>query len=161
MALLVALLVLSLATQKVVLVISEQTSRAREQDTLNLGVLYVLAIKSYYEASPGTSKQLPSNVDDLLEDTRYVYIRRHLRRAYKDPLSQGEGFGLLRTSNGRIEGVYSAPLATTTKIAPPQVEGVHVIFSDTTQSWQFVFVAPAPISLSMPRSLLTDKGGRS
>ena len=158
-SLLVALFVLGLATQRVAFVLSDRAERDREQSALMLGQLYALAIKSYYEASPGTVKQYPQRLDDLLEDKRYVYVKRHLRKPYKDPLTQDADFGLLLDDTGRIKGVFTAPVRTVTPLAPPVVEGVEITFSEAARSWQFVHARPSQASTT-PASAIKH-GGRS
>jgi type II secretory pathway pseudopilin PulG len=148
MALLLMLLVLSLTTQQVAFVLSEQAAREREQTLLQLGTLYAQAIRSYYEASPGAVKQLPSELSDLLEDKRFVFIKRHLRKPYKDPQSSGEDFGLIRAANGHIKGVSSAAFEESSKVVPPDVTGIQVSFSDSSKNWRFVYEPPADTSAS-------------
>ena len=94
---------------------SQQTRREREQELLHIGTLYAQAIASYRDLSPGTDKQYPPNLEALLNDARFVVTRRHLRKAYPDPLNPRRPWGLLRNEAGRVTGVYSqdteAPLA--------------------------------------------------
>jgi type II secretory pathway pseudopilin PulG len=40
------------------------------------------ARQSYYDASPGTVKQWPASTAELLEDRRFLGMRRHLREDY-------------------------------------------------------------------------------
>jgi type II secretory pathway pseudopilin PulG len=86
---------------------AEQAQREREQELLRVGGLYAQAIESYWRASPGSVRQLPMRLEDLLLDTRYVGTRRHLRRIYADPLRPDRPWGLLRDAEGRLRGVYS------------------------------------------------------
>lgn len=43
------------------------------------------AFKSFYNAVPEGNRRLPNNIDELLLDTRFATLRRHLRAAYKRP----------------------------------------------------------------------------
>lgn len=160
MALLLMLLVLSLTTQQVAAVLSDQAVRQRERDLIHVGILYAQAIRSYYEASPGTVKQLPSDLNDLLEDKRFVFIKRHLRNLYKDPQSSGEDFGLIRAANGRIKGVASAAFEEPSKVVAPDVTGIQVSFSGSNKNWQFLYEPPAETPASKPTAAPSAPKGK-
>jgi type II secretory pathway pseudopilin PulG len=55
-----------------------------------VGHQYERAIRSYYIASTGNVGRLPMTLEELLEDHRYLTIRRHLRRLYGNPFQGGE-----------------------------------------------------------------------
>lgn len=80
--------------------------RAREQELLWVGNQYVRALNAYYQQSPG-SPQYPQHLEELLEDKRFPVPRHHLRRLYPDPITRNNDWGLVRTPDGRIAGVYS------------------------------------------------------
>ena len=83
-----------------------ESQRDREADLLFIGDQYRQAIRSYYELDPAQPR-LPQSIDDLLEDNRRPDVVRHLRRAYRDPLTGG-AFALIRDPETRgIVGVYS------------------------------------------------------
>ena len=50
---------------------------------------YERALRSYYNASPGSVKTLPANLDDLLADPRHLGVVRHLRKDYEVSCSKG------------------------------------------------------------------------
>ena len=52
------------------------------------------------------NRRLNERLSDLLDDTRQGEPRHHLRRLWADPITGGP-WGLLRTEDGRIRGVYS------------------------------------------------------
>lgn len=49
----------------------------------------------------------PMELRDLLEDRRTGKLVRHLRQLYADPLTNSPTWGLQRSTDGRITGVYS------------------------------------------------------
>lgn len=51
-----------------------------------IGQQYVNAIGSYYYANTGSVHFYPASVDDMLEDKRYLGIKRHLRSRYEQPI---------------------------------------------------------------------------
>jgi type II secretory pathway pseudopilin PulG len=81
---------------------------ARRQRTVQLkwvGQQYVQAIGSYYDATPGPAKAFPKSLQDLLEDRRFAFTRRHLRSLYVNPFSGDAEWELLRAPDGGIRGV--------------------------------------------------------
>ena len=89
---------------------SQSAAAARQRDVeldlLWVGQQYRAAIESYYRSTPGPIKQLPTRLEDLLQDPRYPAPLRHLRRLYADPMAPDEPWGLIRL-NGQIIGLYS------------------------------------------------------
>lgn len=81
--------------------------REKERDWLFIGQQYQLAIQSYYEKSPDGIKKLPTTLEELLLDKRFLQPVRHLRKLYPDPLTGGEWM-IIRDEGNFIVGVYSA-----------------------------------------------------
>ncbi|HEV7801475.1 MAG TPA: type II secretion system protein [Burkholderiales bacterium] len=79
--------------------------REKEMELQFIGGEFKQAIERYYESTPGPVKQLPPALTDLLRDPRHPTVVRHLRRMYRDPVTEGE-WGLVK-QDGRIVGVYS------------------------------------------------------
>lgn len=69
------------------------------------GAQYVQAIGSYYESSPGSAKAFPATLEDLLEDRRYLTMRRHLRTLYLNPYTSRADWEPIRGGDGRVRGV--------------------------------------------------------
>lgn len=87
---------------------SQQVKRERERDLLRIGVLYAQAIAEFHAMSPGSQRQWPTSVDDLLLDRRFVGTVRHLRKAYADPVAPHLPWVPVRDASGRIIGMHSA-----------------------------------------------------
>jgi type II secretory pathway pseudopilin PulG len=81
--------------------------RANEQQLLFAGGAIRDAIVHYYRRSPGGIREFPRNLQDLVEDRRYITVERHLRRIYEDPLTGKRDWGLITNEHGRIVGIYS------------------------------------------------------
>jgi type II secretory pathway pseudopilin PulG len=107
---------------------SQQVRREREQELQRIGNLYAEAIAAYYNASPGSLKQYPQRLEQLLADTRYVGLRRHLRTLYPDPVNPGQPWGLVLDAEQRIVGVYSRSEQA------PITEGAGSRYAD----WKFI-----------------------
>ncbi len=133
---------------------SVTSQRAKEQDLLWTGTQYARALRSYYYSSPGGAVY-PRELAELLEDNRHPQPRRHLRRLYPDPMSGKADWGLIRSVDGGIAGVYSRSQTQPFKRAGfvPQWQGFTGMqhYSD----WHFVaenaFAAQAG-QPSVPRS---------
>ncbi len=107
LALLIALTLGGIALMAAVDVWALARQRGQEQELLFVGDQYRRAIQRYYfGAPPGTPRVLPARIEDLLEDDRYPMPVRHLRRAYRDPVTGSDEWGLLRLGD-RVAGVYS------------------------------------------------------
>lgn len=111
--------------------------RERELQLIWVGTQYAQALRSYYRSGTGVS-QYPDSLDELLEDHRFPSIQRHLRRLYPDPMTGSADWGLSKSIDGRITGVYSQSAETPLKTAnfPPQWQE----FEDMTRyaDWRFV-----------------------
>lgn len=82
--------------------------RDREQQLLFIGAQFRDALMRYYNgAPPGARRQFPLSLDELVRDRRYPDIRRYLRKIYADPLTGNTQWGLIKTADGFIVGVYS------------------------------------------------------
>ena len=122
---------------------STKVRREREAELLFRGEQIRKAIGSYYEkAPPGWAKSYPSRLEDLLKDPRYMKVVRHLRRIYRDPMTEDGQWGLVLDSKGRIKGVYSKSKEKPMKIGgfPKGYEGFEK--AKTYQDWKFVYKPP-------------------
>lgn len=90
--------------------------REKEQEWLFAGQQYRQAIASYYQKSPNGFKELPTSLDDLLLDRRFVTTTRHLRKRFADPMTGGD-WALILDDNQKIKGVYSKSNAPVLQIA--------------------------------------------
>jgi hypothetical protein len=105
--------------------IGERTStavqRERETELLFRGQAIAKAIGSYWEATPGKTKALPTSLQDLLDDRRGSTTQRHLRRLYADPYTGLDDWVLLKDDNqdntAGIVGVHSRASARAYKTA--------------------------------------------
>lgn len=86
---------------------SATAQRQRERELEWIGQQYVQAIASYYHSSPGGANKFPPSLEALLSDTRFPFVKRHLRRIYSDPFTGKSEWGLMRHTDGTVIGVYS------------------------------------------------------
>lgn len=118
-----------------------ESQRAREAELLFIGDQYRQAIRSYYTLEPALPR-FPASIDELLEDRRRTGIVRHLRRAWRDPMT-GEAFVLIHTPDGQgIVGVHSASTEAPFKTAGFALADEKFAGKQSYAEWHFVFEPP-------------------
>ena len=152
LAVIAAMLLLALASQGVMTYVSQQALRERETELLRIGQLYAQAIGAYYESSPGNVKRWPRTLDDLVEDQRFVGIKRHLRQVYADPITRSTNWGLVIAAGGGLAGVYSLSEATPIRSGAIELGALALAPAQRYAEWQFVYTPlPAAAPALTPR----------
>jgi len=114
---------------------SMQARREREAELVYRGEQIRAAIEAYASVPVGEGvSRLPDKLEDLLEDRRSGPLRRHLRQLWRDPITRGGTWGLVRDAGG-IAGVHS--LSRQVPLLPPA--GV-----ERYDQWRFVAEVQAP-----------------
>ncbi|MCU0762132.1 MAG: type II secretion system protein [Hydrogenophaga sp.] len=139
LAVLAAMLLLALGSQKVVTVLAQEDQRERELLLLRTGAAVRTAIGDYYESSPGSAKQWPQSLEVLLDDQRSVVLRRHLRRLDRDPITRSADWGIVRAPDGGIAGIYSLSEARPIRTGGPELELHGVRPAQSYREWRFVY----------------------
>jgi type II secretory pathway pseudopilin PulG len=121
---------------------ADQAQRAREQDLLRVGQLYAQALAHYRAVSPGSLKQYPSDLQQLLLDNRFAGTQRHLRKLYPDPLDPLRPWGLVRGPDGRILGVFSQSADTPLRRESLDLEGLILPTAQRYDEWKFIARPP-------------------
>lgn len=85
--------------------------REKEQDWLFIGKQYQRAIASYYYQSPNGIRTLPTKLDELILDRRFIAPVRHIRKLYGDPLNHLQDWNLIKNQDDQITGVFSTSQA--------------------------------------------------
>lgn len=126
-----------------------ESQRSREAELLFVGDQYRQAIRSYYLLDPAQPR-LPASVDDLLEDRRRPDIVRHLRRAWRDPMT-GDEFVLIRAPEGEgLVGVHSRSARRPFKTAGFASADETFAGTQSYAEWRFVFVPSVPLQPPEP-----------
>lgn len=81
--------------------------REQERELLFAGREYRRAIERYRQAHAGLPQPYPTALDQLLGGTDRLLPQRHLRRLYLDPMTGSSEWGLVKSPQGGIVGVYS------------------------------------------------------
>ena len=119
-----------------------ESQRARETELLFIGDQYRQAIRSYYTLDPAVPRY-PASINELLEDRRRTAIVRHLRRAWRDPMT-GRELVLIQTPEGQgIVGVHSASTDAPFKTAGFALADEAFEKKQSYAEWQFVYTPPA------------------
>lgn len=118
---------------------ASREQREREAELLVIGHAYYLAIRQYYENSPGVVKAYPKELVNLLEDGRATKITRPLRRLYRDPITSSANWGIIRAPDGGVMGVYSRSNRKPFKVAGFPIEMNSFSSANTYQDWKFSY----------------------
>lgn len=114
--------------------------REKEAQLLFVGHQFRQALASYRDRSPVGSPTAPATLGELLEDDRFPTPVRHLRRLWRDPMTNATDWVLLKPG-GRITAIHSRergePLR---KVFNPR----DAAFNGTASYDQWVFEALAP-----------------
>lgn len=138
--------------------VSWQTARQREKEAelLFAGTAIREAIALYYNRSPGSLQEFPKQLRDLLQDPRYPYTRRYLRRIYRDPITGEAEWGTISAPDGGIMGVHSLSGGKPIKTAGSIANGPDFETAATYADWKFVYLpdaVPVPATGAAPVSV--------
>ncbi len=120
----------------------------RERDTeLTYRGEQIREALSAYAAVPVStgSSRAPERLEDLLEDRRSGQVVRHLRRVWRDPITNSLAWGLVKDAQGGIVGVFSNS---------PKVPLLGPVGVLTYRDWRFEIasgVATSPIPVNTAR----------
>jgi type II secretory pathway pseudopilin PulG len=117
--------------------------REKERELLFIGDQFRAAIAGFYESSPGGVKKFPGSLEDLLEDRRYPTAKRHLRRIYRDPMTDGTEWGLIAAPDGSIMGVFSLSEKVPRKVSGFRTEYERFVEAKTYSDWKFAYSNPS------------------
>lgn len=113
--------------------------REREEELFFRGDQIKKAIESYYYSGHGGANFMPRKIDDLIKDVRFLTIKRHLRKAYADPMTKDGEWEIMRDDQGRIKGVRSK-----SELEPFRQKGFPLEYKEFEnkkryRDWEFVF----------------------
>lgn len=115
-----------------------EMQREREKELLFIGNEFRNAIKQYYHRSPGVGSY-PKELKVLLKDPRLLNNQRHLRRLYTDPMTGKPEWGLIRTPDKGIMGVYSLSQGKPIKKANFSAADKGFDSARSYRDWRFVY----------------------
>jgi type II secretory pathway pseudopilin PulG len=118
---------------------SQERQRDKEAELLDIGNQFRRAIGNYYERSPGTVKRYPRKLEELVFDTRFLTIQRHLRRVSRDPITGEAKWGVVTAPDGGIMGVHSLSDATPIKSGGFAPRDTDFTGKSRYSEWWFVY----------------------
>ena len=138
LALLIMLILVGIGALGAAEVWSTTLKRERETELLFIGEQYRRAIADYWKISPGR-RAFPPSIDVLLTDDRFPNPVHHLRRTYRDPMTESGEFAPIMQANALV-GVHS-----TSTDAPIKHAGFLPFYAkfenaESYDQWQFIFV---------------------
>jgi hypothetical protein len=84
-----------------------QTYLSKERRLIEAGEVMAKALQNYRDASPGSAKDFPTELTDLLHDPRMLADKSYLTTLPVDPLTQKQEWGVLRNKINQVVGVHS------------------------------------------------------
>lgn len=121
--------------------------RQAEAELLAIGLEFRNALQSYAEATPNGIPPAPESLADLLRDSRYPGIRRHLRRIYYDPLTGKADWGVVRGPDRRIVGIHSLSKGMTIKRDGFPGELAALAGKESHDQWVFAISDIPPVGV--------------
>ena len=116
LAVLFAVAILGAVLASTAVVWQAQVQRDKEQELIFIGHAYRQAIAQYYERTPGTAKQFPKKLEDLLEDKRQTRLTRYLRKVYRDPMAASKEWGLI---GALVDKLYTPTMLASGPVTKP------------------------------------------
>lgn len=115
---------------------STLAQRSKEEELLRKGNAIRKGIESYVRADNGGA--FPMRIEDLLHDPRVSFVRRHLRDAYRDPMTNGD-WQVIHGPGNELYGVYSSATdAPLKKDGFPDLYG-NFALATTYEEWKFAY----------------------
>jgi type II secretory pathway pseudopilin PulG len=145
-ALLFVVIAFGIGLASVALVWHTAARRNKEAELLFVGKQYREAIVSYYTSG---QREFPARLEDLLLDPRFPNVRRHLRRLYRDPMTDGTEWGLVKLGD-RIVGVYSLAPGTPLKEVGSGSADEPPIGGSSYSDWKFVVDPKTQMQAAVP-----------
>lgn len=98
---------------------------AAERELLAIGEEYADALQSYAKATPSGMSPLPPSFKELLHDTRFPGMRRHLRKIYVDPMTGTAEWGLVYANGANSGATLGAASGAASGANPNAAGGVN------------------------------------
>jgi len=146
LALLLAIALIGIGLAATGEVASTAAQREKERELLFAGGEFRRAIRAYTLASPGVQRY-PQRLEDLLEDKRFPFTRRYLRRIYRDPMTGKRDWVPVEAPGGGIMGVHSRSKRGALKTANFTAADAALEGKARYDEWEFVY-APQPVTAS-------------
>ena len=115
-----------------------ETYLNQERRLVSAGNEIVTALEAYRAAAPGSAKELPHALEDLLHDPRMLADKGYLATLPVDPLTQKQDWGVIKNQAEQIIGVHSLSTARPTWIG----RILSLQSGSSYADWKFMVAAP-------------------
>jgi type II secretory pathway pseudopilin PulG len=123
------------------------SQRQKELDLLFVGHEYRVALTRYVLAHAGQPQPYPTELRDLLGGKDQLVPVRYLRHLYFDPMTGGAEWGLVKTPQGGITGIYSLSTREPVRRRPAfGDDGLDFKNARSYRDWVFRAAAAAPLA---------------
>ncbi|TFW28401.1 type II secretion system protein [Massilia horti] len=112
---------------------------AAEEELLEIGAAFSAALQSYADATPkGQPKLPPPTLQELLKDSRFPGVHRHLRKIFVDPVTGKAEWGILYEGDRvGVLAVYSLSSAKPLKVANFDARFQNFENKEHISDWKF------------------------
>jgi type II secretory pathway pseudopilin PulG len=148
LALLIMLILVGVGALAAAEVWSTTLKREREAELLFVGEQYRRAIESYWKMTPGR-RAYPPSLDVLLTDNRFPNPVHHLRRIYRDPMTESGEFEPIVSANSLL-GVHSTSTDAPIKRAGFRPQYTQFENAESYEQWQFIFLPKGAVYVPSP-----------
>ena len=157
--LLIAMAILGIGLSAVSEVWTQAQQRERERELLFIGNQFRQAITRYYLESPPASRKFPSQLEDLLEDSRNSSkVQHYLRKLYVDPMTRSTNWGEVRLAGGQLVGVYSQSNEAPIKTFGFALRDKQFADKERYSEWEFRSALPAANPVISPNGSYSTPG---
>ena len=110
----------------------------QERRLVSAGHQIVTALEAYRANSPGSAKELPRALEDLLHDPRMLADKGYLTTLPVDPMTQKQDWGVIKNQAEQIMDVHSLSAGTPTWIG----RILSLQSGNSYADWQFLVASP-------------------
>ena len=129
---------------------AQVTRRDAEEELLHIGRTFQQAVLSYTNTTPGQAALGPRSLEELLRDPRVPGVRRHLRQIPQDPLTGRSDWGLVKSPDGQIIGIFSLAEGKPIKRAGFEPAWARLTDAPNYRSWVFGPAMPPAANTNRP-----------
>ena len=115
-----------------------ETYLNQERRLVSAGHQIVTALEAYRANSPGSAKELPRALEDLLHDPRMLADQGYLTTLPVDPMTQKQDWGVIKNQAEQIMDVHSLSAGTPTWIG----RILSLQSGNSYADWQFLVASP-------------------
>lgn len=130
--------------------LTNRLRRDKEEDLLYAGDQIRRAIERYHQLNASGQYPYPRDLESLLRDPFAPGVKRHLRRVFPDPMTQGKEWVLIRGERNAIIGVHSSSTREPLKTSGFPKDYASFSTAKTYADWRFIAAGAIPAVQQKP-----------